>query len=138
MAIGVITFGGQAIFGLYQNQIIGPTPTVRSQRHKLPGVPGYRVFNLTGNYNDTKIFVCTGRIVAFSLDDCMIAVESGLSFMHSKLYVFTTLANRQYRNCELTDFRQSSKYMRIRFPQDITRDYFTVEVRGTIEQASPI
>lgn len=134
---GTILFGGKAIFGLYQNRINGPTARTRTLRHRLPGVPGYRSFKLIGDNIDTRVWTCEGRIVGTNLRSVMRTVISYQDFMKGNFFTFVTTGGDAFRNCELTDYRPASPYQRIRFSLDNQRDFFSVVVRGTIEQASP-
>jgi hypothetical protein len=112
----------------------GPTARTRVIRKRLPGVTGYRAFALvTGP--DSKIWVARGLVIGTSLAFCERTVELGLAYLNGNpQYPFETTGGIIYRNCELTDYRPVSPYKHVLI---FGQDYFTVEVQGTVEQASP-
>jgi hypothetical protein len=130
----VIFFGGASIFGVKQNRVSGPTVRTRILRHRLPGVPGYRTFRLTGDSVDGRIWTCEGRIIEFGLNQVMQSVMNSQQFVDGKFYVFTTIGGLSFKNCELTDFRPVGNYQRIIVSN---QQFYSVVVRGVIEQATP-
>lgn len=131
----MISFNGSQIFGTAELRQMGPTATKRLQRSILPGVIGYRNYNLIGGRApDTRVWTVSGRIIALSLSQAETMIERGQSYLNGKLYNFRSTGGRIYRNCELVDFRPSENY---RAAMIGSTKVITIKVQGTIEQASP-
>lgn len=123
-------FRNQNIFGSQQRQQ-GPIPKMREQRETLPGVRGYRVYQLVGSGADTRTWVVKGRLVARTLGKIQAAIANAQDLLGT-FGVFIETGGAVWRNCELTDFRQSGDYRSVNIDGV---GYVTVEVSGTVEQA---
>jgi hypothetical protein len=123
-------FRGQAIFGSQVKQT-GPIPKMRFQREQLPGVRGYRVYQLIGAGPDTRTWILRGRLVASSLDRLQSSVRDTQDWIGT-FGIFEETGGTQWDNCELIDYRPVTDYR----PCVVGGGtFFTCEVTGTVEYA---
>jgi hypothetical protein len=123
-------FRGQLIFGS-QVQQTGPIPKMRFQREQLPGVRGYRVYQLIGAGPDTYTWTLRGRLVATTLDRLQASIVNSQDWIGT-FGLFEETGGAEWDNCELVDYRPTSGFKRC-IIDGIT--YFTCEVSGTVEYA---
>lgn len=128
-------FDGKDIFGTAELRVSGPTGRRRVQRSQLPGVVGFRNYRLIGNTGpDIKVWIASGRLLAFSQQQIEQMVERGLRYLSGGVYTFRTTGGNNYRNCELVDYRTVEPYRRV----NVSGIWLsTTKVQATIEQASP-
>jgi hypothetical protein len=127
-------FAGKDLFGQVGIRQLGPFARTRNQRETLPGVPGYRNYQLTGGVIDTQFWQIQGRYLGFSLRDCEKFILLAQSYMDGSPYLFETNSGLKFRNCELTDWRQISPFQQVKY-NNIW--YCTFELQATVEQMSP-
>lgn len=123
-------FNGQNIFGSQQQQT-GPTPKMREQRETLPGVRGYRVYQLIGTGPDTRTWVIRGRYVANTLGRLQSAIADAQDRIGT-FGMFQETGGGRWRDCELIDFRPASGFQTC---QINGATQYTCLIVATIEQA---
>lgn len=110
----------------------GPTATRRAMREQLPGVRGFRSYNLQGTGPDTVIFVVRGRLIDTTPARLINRVSAGQNRLN-EIATFVDNAGLAWRNCQLLAFTPTAPYKRCII--DGT-DWYTVEIAATLEQAS--
>lgn len=126
------TFDGVNIFGAQVSQI-GPTAKTRAMREQLPGVKGFRVYNLSGEGPDIRVFVVRGRLV----DDSAAALQGRVvsaQAMLNRIATFVDNTGTVWRNCMLAAYDPASPY-KVCVIETFAK--YTVEITATLEQASP-
>lgn len=107
----------------------GPMPKMRNLRETLPGVKGYRVYDLAGFGPDTVTMTFTGRLKGVSPLDLQRAIETGLSYL-GKIGLLETELGMTYRNAELIDYRPVSPYAKMIYRNQY---WYTVLIQATFE-----
>lgn len=126
------TFNGENIFGFAVRQ--EQFAKMRIMREELPGVQGYRLYNLSGVNPDTRCWTVRGRLLDLSATRLEQTLASGENYMDGLFYTFVTNGKRTFKNCQMIDFRQASAVRRVRVAGVL---YSTCEIVASIEQASP-
>jgi hypothetical protein len=128
----MMRFANVNIFGTQTRQQ-GPIGKARNQREMLPGVRGYRIYDLIGGGADTLTFLVTGRIIAKSLRVLESFVSDNVQRM-GQIDTFESTGGLFYENCELVDYRiiSTPNYQRVVFNGST---YWIADVQATLEQA---
>ena len=98
-------FDGISIWG-GQTREMGPIPSTNSQRSKLPGISGFRVYALGTN---SWVWNIRGLLAARTLGALEGLRVTGASYVDGLLYNFTTAAGSVYSNCLLNSFQPASE-----------------------------
>lgn len=125
------TFNGDNIFGTQVSQT-GPTATRRVQREQLPGVRGFRSYNLQGIGPDTFAFVLRGRLIASTPAGIINKITAAQNNLN-RIATLVDNAGLIWRNCQLIAYLPQSPYKRCVIDG---ADWYTVEIVATLEQAS--
>lgn len=125
------TFNGSNIFGINVSQM-GPTPTRRAQREQLPGVKGFRSYNLQGQGPDTVAFVMRGRLVEQTPARLVNFISNSQNLLNL-IASFTDNAGINWRNCQLIAYQPIGPYKHVLINNV---DYYTIEITATLERAS--
>ena len=123
-------FNGLRLFGWPTRQG-GPIPAYRTQKHVIPGIRGFRIFDLGA---ESLTYTVRGRISTLSLAECEELVALGCSYVDANVYQFRTTSLLLLNNCNMTDFRPVGGFQRMKYR---TLDAWTVEVQGTVVWMNP-
>ena len=126
----LLEFDHQQIFGV-ATRMVGPANRHRAMRHNVPGVAGYRLYDLS---IEAKVWRCEGTLVAPTLGALIDDVEWGGSYVDASLYDFNDSDGNLYLFCELNDYGPIGNYQRGAVNGV---DSFFVRVGGTVIQAYP-
>lgn len=129
-------FNNEDIWGFAGLVEVGPIGSCRQMRETVPGVAGYRIYELGA---DSVIWHCEGRLVAFSREDLAGQIWKGTNYrLRGGLYTFTSRDGQTYDNCQLVSYEPIGR------PQGVTLKIggseiigATVRVRGIVSWCAP-
>lgn len=119
------------IFGGQTTQV-GPVPQSRVMREQLPGVRGYRLYQLVGPGADTLTWTVQGRIVARTFRGLILFLTGVMDNDVGRIAKFVDNSGEAFDACELVDYRPVPPFQRCKIGGV---DYMTCLVQGTIQRA---
>jgi hypothetical protein len=127
-------FNGQPIFGT-QTRNIGPQPKPTVQRERIPGVAGFRVYNLG---TESVIWEVSGLVVGGTIAALEDALFAAAGYMDGGLYAFATTGGSVFEGCLLQSFNMAGEIT----PMDgyidgAAFEGFCVRVRAVVEWSQP-
>ena len=125
-------FNGDQIFGTSAVKLTGYTPGFRGQREYLPGVGGYRIYQLG---RDAPSFNYVGRLSETSLAGLYAKIELYGTYVNGALYTLTQEGGATHTNCELQSYNLASEIQKVTYIDGVT--LFTCLVSGVIRHTTP-
>lgn len=129
------SFNGVARFFGRQSRVHGPFAKPSVQRERLPGIAGFRTYNLG---TESVTWNVRGIVSADSLANLEAAVNSAVSLMGGGLYQFVTTGGTVYDGCLLQSYvpEAAPQYFKGTVGGVATEGYLVI-INAVVEWAQP-